>query len=145
MTKKLEMKLVCHRHRPTYSNGHAAGLDLRIMTDEPLIIPPEGHSRIMTGVHMEIPAGYFGLIAIRSGLGSRGLTLSNSVGIIDEDYRGEIMIPVYNHGTETFQLEDGERVAQLILIPTAQADLVFVDQLGETDRGTEGFGSSGRF
>ncbi len=143
--ERVPMKIISKKHDPTYANGNAAGLDLRISTDERVEIKPLGHYLVHTGVHVEIPHGYFGLIAIRSGLGMKGLTLSNSIGVIDEDYRGEIRIPLFNHGEEAMVLEDGERVAQMILIPYVQAELNFVDELQDTDRGNDGFGSSGRF
>lgn len=148
MIKREAMKIVAKKHKPSYSNDYAAGLDIRIASEENIMIPPGGHAQIHTGLYVEIPRGHFGLIAIRSGLGSRGLTLSNSVGIIDEDYRGEIRIPVYNHGEESFDLEDGERIAQMILIPYIQANLEYVEEvedLEESGRGQKGFGSSGRF
>lgn len=130
---------------PSYANSFAAGLDLSVKSDRPLIFSPGKHQTVHTGFSCAIPKGHFGLICIRSGLGSRGLVLSNGVGIIDEDYRGEIRIPLYNHGEETIKLEDGERVAQMILIPYIQPTLKKVDQLDSTKRGKEGFGSSGRF
>lgn len=130
---------------PSYANAFAAGLDLSVKTEEALVLCPGAHQTIHTGLSCALPRGYFGLIAIRSGLGSRGLVLSNGLGIIDEDYRGEIRIPLYNHGEETIRLENGERVAQMILIPYIQPILEEVDQLEETERGKEGFGSSGRF
>lgn len=130
---------------PSYANAFAAGLDLAVKTEEPLILPPGAHQMIHTGLSCALPRGYFGLIAIRSGLGSRGLVLSNALGIIDEDYRGEIRIPLFNHGEETIRLENGERIAQMILIPYIQPILEEVDQLEDTERGKEGFGSSGRF
>ncbi len=130
---------------PAYANAFAAGLDLTVKTDEPLVLSPGDHQTIHTGFSCAIPRGYFGLVAIRSGLGSQGLVLSNGLGIIDEDYRGEIRIPLYHHGEKAIRLEDGERVAQMIFIPYIQPILEEVGQLDETERGTEGFGSSGRF
>ncbi len=132
-------------HIPTYSNEFAAGLDLKVKTDETIILKHGDHAKIKTGICVEIPHGYFGLIAVRSGLGARGLVLSNAVGIIDEDYRGEIMIPIYNHGDDVFELNNGERIAQMILIPYVQGKIKVVESLSETERGKGGFGSSGRF
>lgn len=145
MSERIRMNLISKHHKPSYSNEHAAGLDLRVSTEEKVEIKPLGHYLVRTGVHVQIPEGYFGLVAIRSGLGMKGLTLSNSIGVIDEDYRGEVRIPLFNHGEESLILEDGERVAQMILIPYVQADLHFVDELEESERGNDGFGSSGRF
>ncbi len=130
---------------PTYANASAAGLDLSIRTEEAIVFHPGDHYRIHTGLCFEIPPGFFGLVAIRSSLGARGLVLANGIGIIDEDYRGELQMPLYNHGRETIILEDGERVGQMVLLPYIQLSPLRVEALSESERGTEGFGSSGRF
>lgn len=142
---KPSMKLLCAGHRPSYANERAAGLDLRAMCDAPVSIEPGKRVKLNTGVRAEIPSGFFGMVAIRSGLGFRGLILSNGIGVIDEDYRGEIAMSVTNLGEETITIEDGERVAQMILVPYTQAEIEFADELEETSRGEGGFGSSGRF
>lgn len=143
--KKVTMRGVKTGQEPSYANAHAAGLDLRVQLEQPLHVKPGDRVRLHTGVSLEIPAGYFGMVVVRSGLGFRGLVLSNGVGIIDEDYRGEIQMVVHHHGTEPIDLEDGERVAQLILVPYVQADITWVQALSETARGDKGMGSSGRF
>ncbi|MDY5766173.1 MAG: dUTP diphosphatase [Peptoniphilaceae bacterium] len=142
---RIQMPIVCSGYMPGYANAHAAGLDLRVKTETPVEFSSGSHATIHTGVCVEIPEGYFGLIAIRSGLGMKGLVLSNGIGVIDSDYRGEIRIPLFYHGKDTLRLEDGERVAQMIIIPCVQAELIVTDALNSTERGESGFGSSGRF
>lgn len=141
----LHMPVMTEGRCPTYANAFAAGLDLHVADDRAISFTRGTHAVIRTGVSVALPSGHFGLIAIRSGLGMKGLVLSNGVGVIDEDYRGEIRIPLYYHGDEPLTIEPGERVAQMIVIPYVQPTLVPTDALDETDRGTEGFGSSGRF
>lgn len=131
--------------KPSYSNAFAAGLDLPLMNEEGLTFHPGDHGVVHTGISVELPKGTFGLVAIRSGLGMKGLVLSNGIGVIDEDYRGEIRIPLFYHGEETLHLAQGERVAQMIVVPYLQPILQQTETLSETDRGEEGFGSSGRF
>lgn len=145
---KPAMKIFYAKKLPQYANDHAAGLDLHMANEEKITLQSQQHALIYTGVHVAIPHGYFGLVAIRSGLGMKGVVLSNGIGVIDEDYRGEIRIPLYYHGEGELSLEPGERIAQMVLIPYTQAQLMPVDSveaLGQTDRGTAGFGSSGRF
>lgn len=141
---KASMPIVTDRHLPTYANAFAAGLDLRVVLEEPVSIAPYERVRLHTGLRVQIPEGYFGMVVVRSGLGFRGLTLANAVGIIDSDYRGEIQIGVVNLSDEPIALEDGERIAQMILVPYVQAELKVVEALEETERGEKGFGSSGR-
>ncbi|MDY3052568.1 MAG: dUTP diphosphatase [Ndongobacter sp.] len=145
MENDVTMRLHCAGAQPSYANECAAGLDLRVRLGKTLKLFPGDRAVLETGVSVEIPCGYFGLVAVRSGLGFRGLVLANGVGVIDEDYRGEIKVAVHHHGEKPIVLEDGERVAQLILIPYVQAKLVFTEQLSETERGACGMGSSGRF
>lgn len=142
--QKVSLPIVTQKHLPKYANAFAAGLDLRVLLDAPIEIAPQERVRLHTGLQVQIPTGYFGMVVIRSGLGFRGLTLANAVGIIDSDYRGEIQIAVVNLSDEPISLEDGERIAQMILVPFAQGELEVVDALEETDRGEKGFGSSGR-
>ncbi len=130
---------------PVYANEYAAGLDLPLYSKEALTVRPGDHLTAHTGISVALPPMTFGLVAIRSGLGSKGLVLSNGVGIIDADYRGEIRMPLFHHGTEEITLEPGERIAQMIVLPMIRPDLVKVEHLDETERGTDGFGSSGRF
>lgn len=141
----INMECMVKGVKPSYSNEYAAGMDLCVKTEEDIVIESAGHAFIHTGFYAAIPDGFFGLIAIRSGLGAKGLMLSNGIGVIDSDYRGEIRIPLYNHSDHEFKLEDGERVAQMIIIPYMHAKLEEKENLDQTERGSEGFGSSGRF
>lgn len=143
--KKEVMRVVCDKKMPTYSNPFAAGLDLSLDAEAPITFEMGDHATAHTGVSVELPRGTFGLVAIRSGLGMKGLMLSNGIGIIDEDYRGEIRIPLFYHGEETLTVEPGERIAQMVVVPYVQPALKVVNNLSETERGKEGFGSSGRF
>lgn len=143
--KKTVMRYRATGKKPAYANAFATGMDLPFMNEEAVELHTGEHTEVFTGVHVELPRGTFGLVAIRSGLGRKGLMLSNGIGIIDEDYRGEIRIPLYYHGIEPLRLEPGERVAQMVIIPYVQADLQWSEDLSDTKRGQEGFGSSGRF
>ncbi len=143
--KSVKMNCIVEGVMPQYANSNAAGMDLCIKTEEDLIIESGGHAFIHTGFYAEIPEGHFGLVAIRSGLGAKGLMLSNGIGVIDSDYRGEIRIPLFNHSDKAMKLEDGERVAQMIILPYVRAELEEKESLEGTERGNLGFGSSGRF
>lgn len=129
---------------PTYGTEFSAGADLYACNPEPVIIRP-GHTEfIPTGIALEIPVGYAGLIYARSGLScKKGLAPANKVGVIDSDYRGEIMVALHNHGNEAIQVEIGERIAQLVITPFISAVFHEVDELEETVRGEGGFGSTG--
>ena len=130
---------------PTYGSEFSAGADLYALADEPIVIAPHETVLVHTGVAMEIPTGYVGLVFARSGLATkRALAPANKVGVIDSDYRGEIMVALHNHGSEPRTIENGERVAQLVLVPYIAADFDEVDELSDTVRGEGGFGSTGR-
>ena len=130
---------------PTYGSDFSAGADLYALADEPIVIAPHSTVLVHTGVAMEIPVGYVGLVFARSGLATkRALAPANKVGVIDSDYRGEIMVALHNHGEEPKTIENGERVAQLVLVPYLTADFDEVDELSDTVRGEGGFGSTGR-
>ncbi len=130
---------------PTYGTEYSAGADLYACLDGPLTIESRATVLIKTGIAMEIPEGYAGLIYARSGLAlKKGLAPANKVGVIDADYRGEIMVPIHNHGTESQVIEPGERIAQLILTPYILGMFTEVEELGDTERGKGGFGSTGR-
>ncbi len=132
-------------HLPTYGSKGAAGADLYALTDEDITIKPGQTVMIHTGVALEIPVGYVGLVFARSGLASkRGLAPANKVGVIDSDYRGEIMVALHNHSDMSQTLTSGERVAQIAVMPCPQAMFEIVDALDDTDRGEGGFGSTGR-
>ena len=130
---------------PVYGSAMAAGADLCACLDAPAVIPAGQTVMVPTGIAMEIPAGYAGLVYARSGLAAtRDLAPANKVGVIDADYRGEIFVPIHNHGSEDRVLEPGERMAQIILTPFLAADFTQVDELSDTQRGEQGFGSTGR-
>ena len=131
---------------PTYGSAGAAGADLYALpVGDPITIDPGETVFIHTGLSMAIPEGYVGLNFARSGLASkRGLAPANKVGVIDSDYRGELMVALHNHGSVPQTVEPGDRVAQFLIMPVIQASFLEVDELDETDRGAGGFGSTGR-
>tara|TARA_Y100001935_G_scaffold229452_1_gene209140 strand:+ start:1663 stop:2283 length:621 start_codon:yes stop_codon:yes gene_type:complete len=129
---------------PAYESELASGFDVRAQLPEPVVLEPGHRSLIPTGLSFEIPKGYEIQARPRSGLAiKKGLSLVNSPGTIDADYRGEVKIILINLGTEAVTIEKGERIAQLVLCPVVQAQFVKVDALGETVRGEGGFGSTG--
>ena len=137
-------KLKANAALPVYSSAAAAGADLRACLEEDVIIRPGKTEMISTGLAMEVPEGYAGLIYARSGLASkRGLAPANKVGVIDSDYRGEIMVALHNHSEEAAVISHGERIAQLIITPYLTADFTEKEVLEETERGFGGFGSTG--
>ena len=138
--KKLDDRAVI----PTYGSEFSAGADLYAVLDEPVTLQPGETKLIHTGLAMEIPVGYAGLIYARSGLASKkGLAPANKVGVVDADYRGEVMVALHNHSTVAATVDSGERIAQLVIAPFLQADFNTVDELNETLRGAGGFGSTG--
>jgi dUTP pyrophosphatase len=133
-------------HLPAYATPGSAGLDLRACIDAPLAVIPGATHLIPTGIaiHIEDP-GLAALVLPRSGLGHKhGIVLGNLVGLIDSDYQGPLMVSCWNRGTETFVLNPLDRVAQLVVVPVVRAAFCVVEQFPESDRGTGGFGSSGR-
>ena len=139
--KKLNGKAVV----PTYGSEFSAGADLYACEGGEVTIA-SGETRLVhTGISMAIPQGYVGLIYARSGLASkRGLAPANKVGVIDSDYRGEIMVALHNHSSEAQTICDGERIAQIVFTAYMGADFLEVDELDSTERGEGGFGSTGR-
>lgn len=138
--KKLNDKAIL----PTYGSPYSAGADLYACMDENVTIHPGETVMIKTGLAMEIPEGFAGLIYARSGLATKkGLAPANKVGVIDADYRGEIMVPLYNHSQSEVMVEHGERIAQMVITPFLTAEYFLVDELDETERGVGGFGSTG--
>lgn len=131
---------------PTRGSEGAAGLDLYACIDEPVLIEPRGLYRIPTGVAIALPGSEtVGLIFARSGLGVKhGVSLSNAVGVIDSDYRGELIVGLCNMGDTPYRLSPGERFAQLVVMPVYRAEMEETDDLGETQRGAGGFGSTGK-
>jgi len=131
---------------PEYSTLGSAGMDLRACITEGVDLLPGDTRLIPTGfaIYIEDPT-MAGIILPRSGLGHKhGIVLGNLVGLIDSDYQGELMVSCWNRGTEPFRIEQADRIAQLVLIPVIQSTLRVVDEFAETQRGTDGFGSSGR-
>lgn len=129
---------------PTFGTEYAAGADLYVLEGAE-ILSGETHW-FNTGIALEIPEGYVGLVFARSSLGTkRGLAPANMVGVIDSDYRGEIRVVLRNYSNETQHVDTGERVAQLVIVPYLPVDYIETDSLEETDRGDSGFGSTGKF
>ena len=123
----------------------AAGADLYSAEDADVVIEPSETKFIGTGLAMEIPEGYVGLVYARSGLAcKRGLAPANKVGVVDSDYRGEIKVALHNHGKEAQTVEKGERIAQMVIAPYLSVNYEEADELSETERGEGGFGSTGR-
>lgn len=138
-------KLRDNARLPVYSTAFSAGADLCACLDGPVTLAPGETRLISIGISMEIPEGYAGLVFARSGLATkRSLAPANKVGVIDSDYRGEFFVPLHNHGTVPRTIEDGERIAQMILTPYLTAKFVEASELSDTVRGEGGFGSTGR-
>lgn len=139
--KKLDERAVL----PTYGSQFAAGADLYALCDEELVFQPNETKFVRTGLAMEIPEGYAGLIYARSGLAcKRGLAPANKVGVVDADYRGEVMVALHNHSAQEQRVAPGERIAQLVVAPFLKASFEEAETLNETVRGEGGFGSTGR-
>lgn len=129
---------------PAYGSADAAGADLYAVTDGPVSVAPGETVLIHTGLALAIPKGYVGLVYARSGLATKqGLAPANKVGVIDADYRGELMVSLYNHSGEPRTLETGDRIAQLVIAPYLTADFQPAEDLDDTVRGAGGFGSTG--
>ena len=129
---------------PTYGTPYSAGADLYACLEAPVTLQPQETQKIPTGLAMELPLGWVGLIYARSGLATkRDLAPANKVGVIDCDYRGELLISLHNHGSVPQTIEPGERIAQLVITPYLTARFLETDELSETCRGTGGFGSTG--
>ncbi len=138
--KKLDENAVL----PTYGSEFSAGADLYALADAEIVIQPGETKLIHTGLSMEIPEGYAGLIYARSGLASkRGLAPANKVGVVDADYRGEVMVALHNHSNVEQRVAPKERIAQLVIAPFLKATFEETDALSDTVRGVGGFGSTG--
>ena len=130
---------------PSYETKGSSGIDLRAYTDDPVEIMPGKRALIPTGLFMEIPEGCEAQVRARSGLAVKyGIGLTNGIGTIDSDYRGEIKIPLINWGDEPFTVNNGDRIAQLVISRFERAELVDADELSDTVRGEGGFGHTGR-
>tara|TARA_Y100000401_G_C8318445_1_gene223879 strand:- start:1341 stop:1805 length:465 start_codon:yes stop_codon:yes gene_type:complete len=128
---------------PQYATEHSAGADLRAVVKGSKTIKPGESSLISCGFSMAIPDGYFGLLASRSGLASKGIALANGIGVIDSDYRGEVMVCLRNYSDESFDINSGMRIAQIILMPYDRFNFVETSCLSSTKRDKGGFGSTG--
>jgi dUTP pyrophosphatase len=129
---------------PTYGSAEAAGADLYACLEETVTIAPGESVFIPTGIAMEVPVGCAGLIYARSGLAcKRGLAPANKVGVVDSDYRGQIVVVLHNHGKQEQTVANGERIAQMVITPVLTPPYMQVDELTDSDRGSGGFGSTG--
>ncbi len=145
MTAPVSVQLLDPRAKlPAYGSADAAGADLYVLTDGPVTIAPGETVLLHTGLAVAIPQGYVGLVYARSGLATkRGLAPANKVGVIDADYRGEVQVALHNHGSVPQVVEDGDRVAQLVIVPYLTAQFIPAEELDDTGRGAGGFGSTG--
>lgn len=149
-TVKVDIRQLAHAEGlalPAYQSADAAGLDLlaAVPSDTPLVLQPGKHAMVPTGLSIALPRGFEAQVRPRSGLAAKhGITVLNSPGTVDADYRGEINVLLINHGDAPFPIQRGERIAQLVIAPVVQAQLVAVTRLSDTDRGSGGFGSTGR-
>ncbi len=133
-----------HQQLPAYATPQSAGMDLRANLDAPITLHPMERRLIPTGLHIALPEGYEAQVRPRSGLALKhGLTVLNTPGTIDADYRGEIGVVLINLSQEDFVVNDGERIAQMVIARHEQGDFVAVEQLDETERGTGGYGHTG--
>lgn len=138
-------KLNKNAKMPTYGTEFAAGADLYALLEEPIEIKPNETKFISTGMSFEIPSGTVALIFARSGLSCKqGLAPANKVGVVDSDYRGEVMVALHNHSTEVRVVENGDRVAQVMFAPYLKGEFEEVDDLEKSSRGEKGFGSTGK-
>ena len=144
MTKIQIKKLSSSVSIPKYETPGSSGMDIAAYLESSIIINPGEKSLVSTGLMMAIPRGYEVQIRPRSGLAAKkNITVLNTPGTIDADYRGEIKVLLINHGKEKFVIENGERIAQMVVCPIVQANLEEVKELSETERGSSGFGSTG--
>lgn len=145
MTAPVSVKLLDPRAKlPVCGSADAAGADLYALTDGPVVIAPGQTALFHTGLAMAVPKGYVGLVCARSGMAcKRALAPANKVGVLDADYRGELMVFLHNHGSAPQVVEDGDRIAQLVIVPYLTAEFIWADELDDTQRGAGGFGSTG--
>lgn len=151
MAKSVQLKILDKRlgtdiPLPEYATDGSAGLDLRACLDAPLIIQPGSTELINTGLAMHLADPTIAATILpRSGLGHKhGIVLGNLVGLIDSDYQGPLMVSMWNRGSESYTIQPGERIAQLVIVPVLQAQFNIVDEFQQTERGDGGFGSSGQ-
>lgn len=143
---KLRIKKLDERATiPSYGSEFSAGADLYALCHEPMVIESGATAFVHTGISLEIPEGLVGLIYARSGLACKsGLAPANKVGVIDSDYRGEIVVALHNHGDTSRTISHGDRIAQIVFTPYVYADFEIADELCDTARGSGGFGSTGK-
>ena len=133
-----------HQPLPAYATAQSAGMDLRANINEPIVLKPMERKLIPTGLHIALPAGYEAQVRPRSGLAlKKGITVLNSPGTIDADYRGEVGVLLINLSTEEFVVNDGERIAQMVIARHENAEFIEVETLDETERGEGGYGHTG--
>ncbi|HBX22512.1 MAG TPA: dUTP diphosphatase [Desulfotomaculum sp.] len=144
--KKLNPGIGINIPAPAYATVGAAGIDLAASIREPVVVHPRGRAMIPSGLAVDIPGSdLVGLVFPRSGLAAKhGITMANAVGVIDSDYKGEIICPVQNNGQIPYEIKPGDRIAQLVFVPVLQVEIEYTDQLTKSDRGDGGFGSTGR-
>ena len=144
--KALSPKIGTDIPHPFYATAGAAAMDLHACVDAPVVIPARGRAVIPTGLAIALPsADYVALVYARSGLGIKhGIAPANCVGVIDSDYRGEIMVGLQNSGDTDYTVQPADRIAQLMIAPVLRPELELVDELDDTDRGAGGFGSTGK-
>ena len=142
----IEVKVVNKGHQPlpAYATSQSAGMDLRANLDEPVVLKPLERRLIPTGLYIALPEGYEAQVRPRSGLAlKKGITVLNSPGTVDADYRGEVGVVLVNLSAEEFTVNDGERIAQMVIARHEQADFTIVEALDETERGAGGYGHTG--
>ena len=147
MADKLKIKILRDGAAvPAYVTDGSAGLDLACASDEPVVVPAGEIAKIPTGIAAECERRDAALLIFaRSGLATKhGISLANGVGVVDPDYRGEIIVSVLNNSAEDYRVSPGERIAQLVIVPFVRADVSVVDELSDTKRGAGGFGSTGK-
>ena len=146
MTRPILQLQCCHPGAtiPKYQTTGAAGMDLHACLDTDRIVEPGSIETIQTGIIIALPSGYEGQVRPRSGLASKyGITLPNAPGTIDEDYRGEVSVPLINLSQKPFTIQHGVRIAQLVIAPVVQCEIITAETLESTERGVGGFGSTG--
>jgi len=142
----MKIKIVNKSHHPlpAYATELSAGMDLRANIDEPIVLKPMERRLVQTGLHIALPVGYEAQVRPRSGLAlKKGITVLNAPGTVDADYRGEVGVILINLSDEPFTIEDGERIAQMVIARHEHAEFVPVDVLDETERGEGGYGHTG--
>lgn len=138
---KLKIKKLADVETPSYAHEGDAGIDLR--SSEQYTISPGDSAKVKTGIAVQIPDGCVGLVFPRSGLGSKGLTMRNAVGVVDSGYRGEVMAALWNTTRADWVIYPGDRIAQLVIVPFARCEIEEAESLDDTDRGEGGYGSTG--